>query len=158
MSTVAFLERGLVLTLMVYVGISIIQVLITLMSRSAAGVLIVWRRGTWCRLPSLYNTVFGMKDFVQKLWWTWELRYRGGLLRKRHWKALWDSMQMELGSRCLKSIPEVNLLATLKSLIWSSTPFPWAKRIRTVWRPLTTLNLDHNFAVNILTKKDYKEV
>ena len=43
MSTVAFLERGLVLTLTVYVGISIIQVLISLMSRSAAGVLIVWR-------------------------------------------------------------------------------------------------------------------
>ena len=46
MSTVAFLERGLVLTLIVYVGISIIQVLISLMSRSAAGVLIVWRGGT----------------------------------------------------------------------------------------------------------------
>ena len=60
----ALLERGLVLTLMAYTRSSFIQVSISLMSRSAAAVLYVWRLEVG--FPSLFNTVFGIQNLVSK--------------------------------------------------------------------------------------------
>ena len=56
---------------------------------------------------------------------------------------------MGIGSRCLWSIPEVTLLATLKS---------YDPQRHYVEKKRITYNLDPNFFVDIITKEEHKEV